>query len=114
MSDDVARLIAHLIVLLWCLYLALDERALGNNWKAWLWGALAAERFAILLLLTFDVWTDTAVWMEWRPALAPFIIILAAVLSVYCISRIREHRRIRRNIATLPGDKSYYAREAVW
>ena len=111
MSDDIARLIAHLIVLLWCLYLALDERALGHNWKAILWGALAAERFAILLLLTIDVWTNEAVWMEWRPALAPFIIVLAAVLSVYCVGRIREHRSIRRRMSV---DNGPYARGAAW
>lgn len=114
MSDDIARLIAHLIVLLWCLYLALDERALGHNWKAILWGALAAERFAILVLLTFDVWTNGMTWMEWRPALAPFIIVLAAVLSAYCVARIREHRTIRRRVAHMSGNNGSYLRGVAW
>lgn len=114
MSEDVARIVAHLIVLLWCVYLAFDERALGNNFQALLWGALAGERFALLVLLTVDVWLNGAVWMEWRPALAPLIIVLAAILSIYGVQRILEHRRIRRQLARKPDDKTYYAREAAW
>lgn len=114
MSDDVARLIAHLIVLLWCMYLALDERALGHRWQAWLWGALAIERFSILVLLAIDVWSsDGTLWLEYRRSLAPFIVGLAAVLSVYCVSRIMEHRKIRRSIGKLSGDKESYPREAA-
>ena len=124
MSADVARAIAHLIVLLWCLYLAFDERAAGRTCRAWLWAALAAERMAFLVLLTMDVWYGGAIWMELRWTLAPFVIILAIALSIYGVNRIRAGRRARRTALTWvdsnsrsdtpPGDKMYYAREAVW
>ena len=99
MPADVARVIAHLIVLLWCVYLALDERATGRVCRAWLWAALAAERFAILVLLTIDVWYDQTIWMEWRPALAPFVIVLAGALSIYGVNRIHQNRKQRRSAA---------------
>ena len=113
MSADVARALAHLIVLLWCLYLAFDERATGRYNRAWLWAALAAERMAFLLLLTVDVWQSGMVWMEYRWGLAPFVVVLSVVLSIYGVNRIRETRKARR-VADTPVDKSYYAREAAW
>lgn len=114
MSADVARAMAHLIVLLWCLYLAFDERAAGRTCRAWLWAALAAERMAFLVLLAMDVWEGGTVWMEYRAMLAPFVMVLAVALSIYGVNRIRATRRARKLVVNAPGDKSYYAREAVW
>jgi hypothetical protein len=113
MSADVARAVAHLIVLLWCLYLAFDERATGRNSRAWLWAALAAERMAFLMLLAMDVWEGGTVWMEYRAMLAPFVMVLAVALSIYGVNRIRCTRKARR-AAYEPVDNNYYAREAAW
>lgn len=95
MTAETARVVAHLIVLLWCIYFAFDERASKRSCRAWVWAALAAERLAILALLVWDL-GDIGMWMEWRPALAPFIIFLAIALSVYGIRRIRYNRSMRR------------------
>ncbi len=105
---------AHLIVLLWCLYLAFDERAAGRNNRAWLWAALAAERMAFLVLLAFDVWEGGAVWMEYRALLAPFVIILAVALSIYGVNRILATRKARKIATYAPVDNGSYVREAVW
>lgn len=113
MTADVARAVAHLIVLLWCLYLAFDERAARRYCRAWLWAALAAERMAFLVLLTMDVWEGGALWMEYRWTLAPFVVLLSVVLSIYGVNRFRATRKARRT-ANAPIDKSYYAREAAW
>ena len=114
MSADVARAMAHLIVLLWCLYLAFDERAAGRNWRAWLWAALAAERMAILVVLTWDVWQGENIWMNYRDWLAPFVMALAISLSVYGVNRIRANRKARRAIIYAPVDNGSYVREAAW
>ena len=114
MSADVARAMAHLIVLLWCLYLAFDERAAGRTYRAWLWAALAAERMAFLVLLTWDVWESGTVWMEYREWLAPFVMALAISLSVYGVNRIRATRKARRAITYAPVDNGSYLREAAW
>lgn len=97
MNAETARVVAHLIALLWCIYFAFDERASQRMCRAWVWGALAAERLAILALLVWDI-GDAGMWMEWRPALAPFIIFLAGALSVYGIRRIRYNRSARRMV----------------
>ncbi len=97
MEASMARIFAHLIVLLWCIYLALDARAAGRTTHAWIWAAFAAERLSILALLVIDT-TYMGLWVEWRPALAPFIVLVAIALSVYGVQRIRTHRAMRRVI----------------
>ena len=95
MTAETARVVAHLIVLLWCIYFALDERASKRTCRAWVWAAFATERLMILALLVWDLNT-VGMWMEWRPALAPFIILLAIALSVYGVRRIQSNRAMRR------------------
>ena len=100
---DVIRAVAHFVVLVCFLYLAFDERAAGRQCRAWVWAALAVERFAFLLLLAVDVSRNGAIWMEWRSNLTPFILIVAATLAVYVVNRIRGKRRLRKDIAPLMG-----------
>ena len=100
---DVIRAIAHFVVLICLLYLALDERAAGRTCRAWVWAALAVERLAFLLLLAIDVTRNGAIWMEWRANLTPFIFIVAVTLAVYVVNRIRGKRRLRKDIAPLMG-----------
>jgi hypothetical protein len=98
---DVMRAVAHFIILGWMLYLAIDEYAARRPCRAWMWAALAVERFAFLGLLVLDVSRSGQLWMEWRSWLTPFIFTVAVALSVYGISRIRGRRRLRREIAPL-------------
>lgn len=103
MEIDVVRAIAHFVVLLGFLYLAFDERAARRYCRAWLWAALAVERFMFLGLLVFDVSQRGAAWMEWRSTLTPFILVVAVALSIYVVNRIRAKRRLRKDIAPLLG-----------
>lgn len=98
---DVIRAVAHFVVLLGFLFLAFDERAAQRYCRAWLWAALATERFMFLFLLVVDVSRSGAVWMEWRFSLTPFILIVAVALSIYVVQRIRTKRKLRRDIAPL-------------
>ena len=101
MGIDVVRALAHFIVLLGFLYLAFDERAARRYCRAWLWAALAVERFMFLGLLVFDVSQRGAAWMGWRSTLTPFIAVVAVALSVYVVQRIRTKRQLQREIAPL-------------
>lgn len=111
MEIDVVRAVAHFVVLLGFLFLAFDERAAGRYCRAWLWAALAVERFMFLGLLVFDVSQRGAAWMEWRSTLTPFIIVVAVALSIYVIQRIRSKRQLRREMAPLMTDKSFLSVE---
>lgn len=103
MEIDVVRAVAHFVVLVGFLYLAFDERAARRYCRAWLWAALAVERFMFLGLLVFDVSQRGAAWMEWRSTLTPFILVVAVALSIYVVNRIRAKRRLRKDIAPLLG-----------
>lgn len=95
------RAVAHFIILGWMLYLAIDEYAARRPCRAWMWAALAVERFAFLGLLVLDVSRSGQLWMEWRSTLTPFIFVVAVALSVYVVQRIRTKRQLQREIAPL-------------
>ena len=98
---DVIRAVAHFVVLICFLYLAIDERAARRPYRALMWAALALERLAFIVLLVIDVSKNGAIWVEWRSNLTPFTFLVAIALAIYVAGRIRAKHRLRRDIEPL-------------